>query len=108
MERVFDNLFSFATGNVDPDGKVDLNTFATDDEVGLIIHDHGIQIPVKYSKTMFQKYDQIKIKNEGYRLGRGLALTFSKLAVEAHGGSLLADEENKDGNRFIMTFPKKK
>jgi len=105
MERVMDNMLSFAAANVPPDGQIELTTFYNDHEIGLIIHDFGTQIPVKYSESMFDKFDQVEIKNEGYRLGRGLALTFSKLAVEAHGGKLEFDTENKVGNRFVLTFP---
>ncbi len=105
MERVMDNLISFGAANVPADGQVDVETFYNDHEVGLVVHDYGTQIPVKYSESMFDKFSQVEIKNEGYRLGRGLALTFSKLAIEAHGGQLTVDTENKVGNRFILTFP---
>ncbi len=105
MERVMDNLISFGAANVPADGQVNVETFFNDHEVGMIIHDFGTQIPVKYSESMFDKFSQVEIKNEGYRLGRGLALTFSKLAIEAHGGQLTVDTENKVGNRFILTFP---
>ena len=105
MERVFDNMLTFAASNVAVDGKIEVRTFATDTEVGVVLHDFGTQIPIKYSESIFDKFSQVEIKNEGFRLGRGLTLTFSKLAVEAHGGSLQVDADNKVGNRFIMKFP---
>lgn len=105
MERVFDNMLSFAASNVAPDGKIEVQTFVTEKEVGVVLHDFGIQIPLKYSESIFDKFSQVAIKNEGFRLGRGLTLTFSKLAVEAHGGGLQVDADNKVGNRFIMKFP---
>lgn len=106
MERVFDNMFSFAVANVAPDGRIDIETFANENEVGIILHDHGVQIPMKYSESMFDQFSQVEIKNEGFRLGRGLALTFSKLAVEVHEGTLKVDQNNKVGNRFILSFPR--
>lgn len=105
MERVFDNMLSFAASNVAADGKIEVQTFVSEKEVGVVLHDFGIQIPIKYSESIFDKFSQVEIKNEGFRLGRGLTLTFSKLAVEAHGGSLQVDLDNKVGNRFIMKFP---
>ena len=105
MERVFDNLLGFAVSNVAPDGLIEAKTYVTEKEIGFILHDHGTQIPTKYSDTMFDKFSQVEIKNEGFRLGRGMTLTFSKLAVEAHGGRLEIDSENKLGNRFLMSFP---
>jgi len=106
MERVFDNLLGFAVSNVAPDGLIEAKTYVTEQEIGFILHDHGTQIPIKYSDTMFDKFSQVEIKNEGFRLGRGMTLTFSKLAVEAHGGKLEVDSENKLGNRFLMSFPR--
>ncbi len=108
MERVIDNLISFAAANVAADGRVDVETFFNEHEVGMVVHDYGTQIPVKYSESMFDKFSQVEIKNEGYRLGRGLALTFCKLAIEVHGGQLVVDRENRVGNRFILTFPLQK
>lgn len=105
MERVIDNLMQFAVSNVTTDGVVDIKTSKKDDIVTLEIHDHGVQIPQKFRKSMFDKYSQVEIKNEGYRVGRGLGFTFSKLSVEAHNGKLEIDENNKVGNSFLITLP---
>lgn len=105
MERVFDNLISFAIANVPEDGKVEIGSKKVNNILEYFIHDHGQQIPMKYSDEMFNKFSQAEIKKEGYRLGRGLGLTFCKLAVEAHGGSLNIDPNNKVGNRFLLNLP---
>ncbi len=105
IERVFDNLVNFAVANVQADGKVELKILASDDKVLCSVHDFGVQIPSKYSENMFDKYRQVEIKNEGFRVGRGLGFTFSKLAVEAHKGKLWVDLKNKVGNRFIFILP---
>jgi len=105
MERVFDNLINFSLANVDKDGKVEISTYLKNDVIYFTIHDHGIHIPIKYSESVFDKFSQVEIKNEGYRLGRGLALTFCKLAVEAHQGKLVVDPENTSGNRLILSLP---
>ena len=75
------------------------------DAIEYSIHDFGQQIPMKYTDEMFNKFSQIEIKKEGYRVGRGLGLTFCKLAVEAHGGTLSIDPTNKVGNRFVLNLP---
>ena len=105
LERVFDNLISFAVANVSEDGKIEIGSKKINNALEYFIHDHGEQIPLKYSDEMFNKFSQIEIKKEGYRVGRGLGLTFCKLAVEAHGGSLSIDPNNKVGNRFILNLP---
>ncbi len=105
IERVVDNLLGFSVANVPSDGKVELETFFNNTYVGLIVHDYGVHIPNEYSRDMFNKYSQVQIKNEGYRLGRGLALTFSQMAAKAHGGEINVDMENTVGNRMILKIP---
>ena len=105
MERVFENLISYALKNVSETGKVEIGSRKSQNELQYIIHDFGSQIPSKYSEEVFNKYKQTEIKKEGHRLGRGLSLTFCKLAIEAHGGSLTVDPDNKIGNRFLLNLP---
>ncbi|MBD3226279.1 MAG: response regulator [Caldithrix sp.] len=107
MERVFDNLISFATANVPEDGKIEIKTFKDESNIYFTIHDHGTKLPEKYQKQMFDKFNQLKIKNEGFRVVRGLGFTFCNLAVQAHGGQMWIDDQNKVGNRFIFSLPLK-
>lgn len=102
MEQVFDNLLSFSIPNVPSDGKIEIKTCMDDDMLVLSIHDFGVQIPHKYKDQIFEKYSQVQIKDEGFRLSRALGFTFSRMAAEAHGGSLRLDEQNQMGNRFIL------
>ncbi len=104
MEQIFDNLLSFAIANVPNDGKVEIRSFQEDNFIVLSIHDFGVQIPRKFSETIFEKFSQVEIKDEGYRLSRALGFTFSRLAAEAHGGSLKLDEHNQVGNRFLLSI----
>ena len=105
MERVLDNLISFAFANVPDKGKIEIGSRKQANQDEYYIHDFGAQIPMKYSEDMFNKFSQIEIKKEGYRVGRSLGLTFCKLAVEAHGGSLFIDPDNTVGNRFVLNLP---
>lgn len=105
FERVLDNLISFAIANVKPEGRVQINTRFSNNILQCEIKDDGIQIPPKFQETLFNKYSQVEIKNEGYRLGRGLGFTFSKLAVEAHKGSIYIENTDSIGNNFIINIP---
>jgi len=106
FERVLDNIITFSASNVQNDGEVTVNTYFKDNEAICEIKDSGIQIPAKYEHAVFEKYTQVEIKNEGYRVGRGLGFTYSKLAVEAHNGRLYLDNNSSSGNTFILRIPK--
>jgi K+-sensing histidine kinase KdpD len=106
MERVFENLISFSVTNLVEEGKVTISTIVADDQrIQFITHDSGTQIPKNYHNKIFEKFSQAEIKNSGYRVDRALGLTFCKMAVEAHKGSMWLDLENKIGNKFIIELP---
>jgi K+-sensing histidine kinase KdpD len=103
IERVIENLISFATNNASDGGRVDLTTRHLDDKtIEFTVHDNGTQIPPKFQDKIFEKYSQAEIKNAGYRVERALGLTFCKMAIEAHKGKMQLDLNNPVGNRFVI------
>ena len=103
IERVVENMLTFSSNNVSDEGSVEIETHKLDDiEIQFSIQDNGTQIPDKYKEKIFEKFSQAEIKNEGYRVERALGLTFCKLAVEAHGGSMWLDPDINVGNRFVL------
>ena len=105
IERVFDNIITFSVSNVANEGNVQIKTSYEQDTICCQIKDDGIQIPTEFHHTIFEKFSQVEIKNEGFRVGRGLGFTYSKLAVEAHDGKIFLDEQMKIGNNFIIQLP---
>jgi len=103
IERVIENLISFATNNASEGGRVNLGTkFLNEKAVEFAVHDDGTQIPRKFQDKIFEKYSQAEIKNAGYRVERALGLTFCKMAIEAHKGTMQLDLDNPVGNRFVI------
>ena len=106
MGRVFENLINFSITNLVDEGKVTITTAAVDDQrIQFVTHDNGTQIPKNYHDKIFEKFSQTEIKDSGYRVDRALGLTFCKMAVEAHKGSMWLDLENRVGNKFIIELP---
>jgi K+-sensing histidine kinase KdpD len=106
MERVFENLINFSITNLVEEGTLTISTVVADDQkIQFITHDNGTQLPKNYHDKIFEKFSQAEIKNSGYRVDRALGLTFCKMAVEAHKGSMWLDLENKIGNKFIIELP---
>jgi DNA-binding response OmpR family regulator len=103
IERVVENMINFATNNVVEDGVVNLTTQKINDtKIQFTVQDSGTQIPIKFHDKIFEKFSQAEIKKDGYRVERALGLTFCKMAVEAHDGSMCLDLDNPLGNRFIL------
>lgn len=109
FDRVVENMVNFAFTNVSDGGAVTIATeWRDDNSIVMAIQDNGTRIPEKFHDKIFEKFSQSEIKKDGYRVGRGLALTFCKMAVEAHGGKMWLDIKNPVGNRFYLTLPVKK
>jgi K+-sensing histidine kinase KdpD len=106
IERVFENLINFSITNLVDEGKVTISTAAVDNQkIQFATHDSGTQIPKNYHNKIFEKFSQTEIKDSGSRVDRALGLTFCKMAVEAHEGSMWLDLKNKIGNKFIIELP---
>ena len=65
----------------------------------------GEQIPGECLERLFDKFSQVESAESGRRVATGLGLTFCKLTVEAHGGSIWAESLPGQGNAFSFTAP---
>ncbi len=71
----------------------------------LTITDQGPGIPADYRERIFDKYGQVESRQTGRKYSTGLGLTFCKMAVEAHGGSIGVESEEGKGSTFWITLP---
>lgn len=71
------------------------------------IKDNGMGVPPQYHRKIFDKFEQVKLSKEGFKLGKsGLGLAFSKMAIEAHGGKIWVESEGlNQGSTFIFEIP---
>ncbi|MFH1414987.1 MAG: hybrid sensor histidine kinase/response regulator [Elusimicrobiota bacterium] len=108
IRRVITNLLNNALKYAGQGGTVTVQTVKKETEEGgyieVSVADTGIGIPEEFHQKIFEKYSQIDTKLEGIRRGKGLGLTFCKLAVEAHGGKIRVESESEKGSRFSFYF----
>ncbi len=69
------------------------------------VRDTGEGIPPEAFERIFQKFGQVESRQRGRSASTGLGLTFCKLAVEAHGGSIHVDSVPEKGSTFSFTIP---
>lgn len=74
-------------------------------EVVISVKDHGEGIPREYLHRVFDKFVQVESTGIMERTGKGLGLTFCKMAVEAHGGRIWVESETGKGSTFYFTLP---
>lgn len=100
--HVLFNLMSNASRNTRRDGTVTIRGFTQDGMVGVEVTDEGDTVPDAHRGQMF---DQTRFSDSGFQTGKGLGLTFCRLAVQAHGGTIRYEAEGKTGNRISVMLP---
>ncbi len=70
------------------------------------IIDNGQGIPSDKINLVFDKFSQVEVKSSGGVRSTGLGLTFCKLVVEAHGGTIGVQSELGKGSAFWFYLPK--
>jgi PAS domain S-box-containing protein len=97
--NLLNNAFEAMNGILPPDRKVEISTQETASNVSITIRDHGIGIPHEARTRLFEQF--FTTKKEG--LGMGLAIVRS--IIEAHGGTIAAENADDGGTRFRVTLP---
>ena len=105
IERVFVNLLTNAIKFSPLNKPVSLSSEEiADNHVKLKISNLGDAIPEDKLNTIFDKYTQANKRNSGKIPSTGLGLTFCKLAVEAHNGTIGVENLPNRGVLFWFTL----
>jgi two-component system sensor histidine kinase/response regulator len=105
IRRVLDNLLANAISKSPTGARVRVDVLMREEGGEIAVSDEGAGIPEEYRERIFEKYAQVQMKKAGESNNRGLGLTFCRLAVEAHGGTIWADEAPAGGARFRLILP---
>ena len=72
--------------------------------VRCLVKDSGPGVPIEYKEKIFDRFVRVN-PGGGQVRGTGLGLTFCKLAIEAHGGHIWAEDAPAGGSQFIFVLP---
>ncbi len=103
--RVVANLVGNALKFTPTSGLVHVAVELADGQATVTIADNGPGIPPQYHERIFEKFGQVENLEAGMTPSTGLGLTFCKLAVEAHGGTIGVDSEVGKGSTFWIRLP---
>ncbi|MBC7806502.1 MAG: response regulator [Akkermansiaceae bacterium] len=108
LRRTLVNLIGNALKFTPSGGTVDVSVQPSGSGMGLLIfavRDSGEGIPKEAFDRIFEKFGQVENRKAGRKMSTGLGLTFSKMAVEAHGGRIWVESEPGQGSVFFFTLP---
>jgi len=102
LQRVFNNLISNALKFAPDEGQIEINMHVDIDQLIIQVADNGPGVPIEDRGYIFEKFGQVKGTE---RRGAGLGLTFCKMVIEAHNGTLVVRESHWGGALFEMSLP---
>jgi len=105
LRRVFDNLLGNALEHSPQGGRILVNVVSCDEGVEIRVADQGPGVPEAFRERIFEKFQRLENRKTVPGANRGLGLTFCRLAVEAHGGTIWVDDAPGGGARFRALLP---
>ncbi|HKO09020.1 MAG TPA: stimulus-sensing domain-containing protein [Alphaproteobacteria bacterium] len=113
LAQVFRNLIENALSFSPPGGVVGLVLRATGDMVEAVVEDEGPGLPEGKLEAIFERFYSERPPGETFGTHSGLGLSISKQIVEAHGGTIRAENRHDrsgrvNGARFIVTLPRER
>jgi len=110
LRRVVENLVDNSLRYAPKGSQICISARLHDSELELRIADQGQGVPAELRESIFDRFVQLAgtggpAERLVPRTGRGLGLTFCRLAVEAHGGRIYV-EDGAPGAVFCIRLPR--
>ncbi|MGH2485425.1 MAG: sensor histidine kinase, partial [Ktedonobacterales bacterium] len=99
------NLLDNALYHTPPDGVIEVSATAEGQMVRIAIADSGPGVAPEQRERIFERFYRADLSRSNATGGGGLGLAIVRALVEAHGGSIAADEGGGGGARFSFTLP---
>ncbi len=100
LHNLLANAIKYGLSAVEPE--IVLSVMPSGETVQLCVTDNGAGVPDEHIDNIFTKFYQVDHSTKGL----GLGLTFSKMAVEAMGGTIRAENNPSGGVSFCLSLPR--
>ena len=102
LRRVMDNIIVNALKFTPDNGRVAVSAISDDSHLMVEVADSGPGVPPTFREQIFEKFSQVHTTE---RRGVGLGLTFCKMVVEAHHGTIVVVDSDSGGALFRISLP---
>ena len=103
LEQVLVNLIHNAVKFTKPGGEISVETASTVGGIRFAVRDSGVGIPAESLSRIFERFYRVDKSRTGS--GTGLGLSISKHIIEAHGGKIWAESDERRGSVFYFVIP---
>ncbi len=107
LTQVLNNLISNAIKFTPEGGEIAIEIFGpsvASNHVGVSVFNNGEPIPPEARERIFDKFEQVSDTSTRQVGGTGLGLAISRAIVEAHGGRIWVEGDER-GTKFVFTLP---
>ena len=113
LRNLIDNAITFSP----EDGEIRLSARREDLRIKITVEDQGPGIPPENLETVFERFYTERPETEAFGKHSGLGLSICKQIVQAHGGTIRAENRREDwdggadkvlGARFVIKLPARK
>jgi len=105
MERVIINLLTNAIKYSNQNSSIEIRVIHNNTRIRVEVIDGGEGVAKEHIDHIFDKYYQVHSKSLGIQYSTGLGLTFCKLVVETHGGTIGAKSHLNKGLTVWFELP---
>ena len=110
LVQVFRNLLGNAVSFSPEHGVITVTVSGTGSSVKVVVEDQGPGFPDGKREAIFERFYTERPEGEKFGTHSGLGLSISKQIIEAHNGTIIAencgdDSETGSGARFTVTLP---
>lgn len=105
ISQVLLNLLDNAAKHTPHDAEISISASEEDGQVRISVADRGCGIAARDLPYIFQMFYTTASKSPDAKRGVGLGLAICQSIVEAHGGSIYAENREGGGAAFIFTLP---
>ncbi|MFC1628540.1 sensor histidine kinase [Gemmatimonadota bacterium] len=105
LENVIDNLLDNAVKYVQGSPEILIQTSSNARTITLTVRDNGIGMTPEHCRRVFDTYYRVPTGDVHDVSGFGLGLSYVKLMVEAHGGTVDVKSTPGRGSAFMISLP---
>ncbi len=106
LRQVLANLLRNALVHTRPGTPIEVAVVQDEQTVTLTVRDHGPGLPDTAPGHLFDRFWRAEGGRERGKAGAGLGLSIVGTVVDAHGGSVSAENADGGGARFTVVLPK--